>query len=93
MDHNELAELKAELRRMQSRVEELESAAPEPVVNRRHLLRGLGAAAVGAAAGGLAFAHPAAATCVRVRASHVSRGFFNLGKPSDVAVTLPERFL
>ena len=27
--------------------------------------------------------------CVRVRASHVSRGFFNLGKPSDVAVTLP----
>ena len=62
MDHNELAELKAELRRMQSRVEELESAAPEPVVNRRHMLRGLGAAAVGAAAGGLAFAHPAAAT-------------------------------
>ena len=62
MDRNELAELKAELRRMQSRVEELESAAPEPVVNRRHMLRGLGAAAVGAAAGGLAFAHPAAAT-------------------------------
>lgn len=62
MDHTELKELKADLKRMQARVDELEASTPEQPVNRRNMLRGLGAAAVGAAAGGLAFAHPAAAT-------------------------------
>ncbi|MDO8390457.1 MAG: hypothetical protein Q7V57_08215 [Actinomycetota bacterium] len=63
MDRSELNELKADLRRMQSRIDELETeVAAEAPVNRRNMLRGLGAAAVGAAAGGLAFAHPAAAT-------------------------------
>ncbi|MDO8363473.1 MAG: hypothetical protein Q7V88_11300 [Actinomycetota bacterium] len=61
MDRSEIDELKADLQRMQSRIDELETHGEQPV-NRRNMLRGLGAAAVGAAAGGLAFAHPAAAT-------------------------------
>lgn len=61
MDHTELAAMKAQLKSMQARIDELE-AQPEESVNRRNMLRGLGAAAVGAAAGGLAFARPAAAT-------------------------------
>ncbi|CAN5650023.1 hypothetical protein BH10ACT2_BH10ACT2_02230 [soil metagenome] len=61
MDRSEIDALKADLRRMQSRVEELETAGEEPT-NRRNMLRGLGAAAAGAAVGGLAFARPAAAT-------------------------------
>jgi len=60
MDRSEIDSLKADLRRMQSRVEELETAGEEPV-NRRNMLRGLGAAAAGAAVGGLAFARPAGA--------------------------------
>jgi hypothetical protein len=60
MDH-ELQSLKADLHRMQARIDELETASSE-TVNRRNMLRGLGAAAIGAAAGGLAFARPAAAT-------------------------------
>jgi len=61
MDHNELAAMKAELQRMQAKIEELETQ-PQEAVNRRHMLRGLGVAAAGAAVGGLAFARPAAAT-------------------------------
>ena len=60
MDRSEIDSLKAELRRMQQRVEELETAGEEPT-NRRNMLRGLGAAAAGAAVGGLAFARPASA--------------------------------
>ena len=60
MDRSEIDLLKADLRRMQSRVEELETAGEEPT-NRRNMLRGLGAAAAGAAVGGLAFARPAGA--------------------------------
>ncbi|MBI4885440.1 MAG: hypothetical protein HY826_15445 [Actinobacteria bacterium] len=60
MDRSEIDSLKADLRRMQARVDELETAGEEPV-NRRNMLRGLGAAAAGAAVGGLAFARPAAA--------------------------------
>lgn len=61
MEQNEIATLKAELQRMQARLEELETRPDEPV-NRRNMLRGIGAAAAGAAVGGLAFARPAAAT-------------------------------
>ena len=61
MDHNEIATLKAELHRMQARLDELEARPDEPV-NRRNMLRGIGAAAAGAAVGGLAFARPAAAS-------------------------------
>jgi len=61
MERSELQELKEELQRMQRRIDELEGASPETPVNRRNMLRGLGAAAVGAAASGLAFARPAAA--------------------------------
>lgn len=61
MERAEIDALKADLRRMQARVDELEAASEEPV-NRRNMLRGLGAAAAGAAVGGLAFARPAAAT-------------------------------
>lgn len=60
MDRSEIDVLKADLRRMQARVDELETAGEEPT-NRRNMLRGLGAAAAGAAVGGLAFARPAAA--------------------------------
>ena len=60
MERSEIDALKADLRHMQARVDELETNAEEPT-NRRNMLRGLGAAAVGAAAGGLAFARPAAA--------------------------------
>jgi hypothetical protein len=56
----ELQSLKADLHRMQARIDELETVSSE-TVNRRNMLRGLGAAAIGAAAGGLAFARPAAA--------------------------------
>ncbi len=61
MDQTELDALKADLRRMQARVDELERAEETPT-NRRNMLKGLGAAAAGAAVGGLAFARPAAAT-------------------------------
>ncbi len=61
MDQTELEALKADLRRMQARVDELERAEEAPT-NRRNMLKGLGAAAAGAAVGGLAFARPAAAT-------------------------------
>ncbi len=61
MDRSEIDSLKADLRRMQARVDELETAGEEPT-NRRNMLRGLGVAAAGAAVGGLAFARPAAAT-------------------------------
>lgn len=60
MDQHELDQLKADLQRMQARIDELEATSEQPV-SRRHMLRGLSAAAVGAAAGGLAFARPAAA--------------------------------
>ncbi len=60
MHGSEIESLKADLRRMQARVDELETAGEEPT-NRRSMLRGLGAAAVGATVGGLAFARPAAA--------------------------------
>lgn len=60
MDRSEIDALKADLRRMQARIDELERTDEEPV-NRRNMLRGLGAAAAGAAVGGLAFARPAAA--------------------------------
>ncbi|MCE9621745.1 MAG: hypothetical protein K8R99_05300 [Actinomycetia bacterium] len=60
MHGSEIESLKADLRRMQARVNELETAGEEPT-NRRNMLRGLGAAAAGAAVGGLAFARPAAA--------------------------------
>jgi len=60
MDRSEIDSLKADLRRMQARVDELEAAEEEPT-NRRNMLRGLGAAAAGAAVGGLAFARPVAA--------------------------------
>ena len=59
MDRNEFSVLKADLRRMQARVDELET---QEQVSRRHMLRGLGTAAIGAAVGGLAVARPAAAT-------------------------------
>jgi hypothetical protein len=61
MDRSEIEALRADLQRMQQRVDELEALQTDGPVNRRHMLRGLGAAAVGAAAGGLAFARPAAA--------------------------------
>ncbi|MDP2290406.1 MAG: hypothetical protein Q8M22_04415 [Actinomycetota bacterium] len=61
MDHNELDQLKAELQRMQARLEHLEGPAADEPVSRRNMLRGIGAAAAGAAVGGLAFARPAAA--------------------------------
>ncbi len=57
----ELIELKSELERLQRRIEQLETPEEEPV-GRRNMLRGLGAAATGAAVGGLAFARPASAT-------------------------------
>lgn len=60
MDRSEIDSLRADLRRMQARVDELETAGEEPT-NRRNMLRGLGAAAVGATVGGLAFARPVAA--------------------------------
>jgi len=66
MDHNELAAMKAELQRMQSKIEELETQ-PHEAVNRRHMLRGLGVAAAGAAVGGLAFARPAAAVATNIQ--------------------------
>lgn len=59
MDRAEIDQLKADLHRMQQRIDELEASGPP--VNRRHMLRNVGAAAVGAAATGLAFARPAAA--------------------------------
>lgn len=62
MDQQELADLKEQLRLMQARVDQLEAEQADEPVNRRGMLRSLGAAAVGAAAGGLAFARPAAAT-------------------------------
>ena len=62
MEQNELDALKADLKRMQAKVDELEASTAAEPVNRRNMLRGLGAAAVGAAAGGLAFSQPAAAT-------------------------------
>jgi hypothetical protein len=62
MDQSELHALKAELHRMQRRVDELEQGDHASTVSRRHMLRGIGAAAVGAAAGGLAFTHTASAT-------------------------------
>jgi len=61
MDTNELDQLRADLRRMQARLEQLEGPAADEPVNRRNMLRGIGAAAAGAAVGGLAFARPAAA--------------------------------
>lgn len=60
MDQYEFASLRADLKRAQSRVDEVDTKIDEPV-NRRNLLRGIGVAAVGAAAGGLALSHPAAA--------------------------------
>ncbi|HQZ36406.1 MAG TPA: hypothetical protein PK020_18410 [Ilumatobacteraceae bacterium] len=62
MDQSELNQMKAELQRMQARIEELEAPGAQQPMNRRNMLRGIGVAAVGAAAGGLAFARPAAAT-------------------------------
>lgn len=64
MDRNEISELKAELQRMQARLEHLEGPAADEPVSRRNMLRGIGAAAAGAAVGGLAFARPAAAAPV-----------------------------
>jgi hypothetical protein len=61
MAQDDIRELKAELDRLQRRIDQLEGASTDEPVNRRNMLRGLGAAAVGAAAGGLAFARPAAA--------------------------------
>ena len=61
MDQFEFASLRADLKRAKDRVDELETKTEEPV-NRRNLLRGIGVAAVGAAAGGLALSRPAAAT-------------------------------
>lgn len=61
MDRTEIDALRADLQRMQQRVDEMEALQSDAPVNRRHMLRGLGAAAAGAAAGGLAFARPAAA--------------------------------
>jgi hypothetical protein len=62
MDHSELHALKAELHRMQRRVDELEQQDHGSTVSRRNMLRGIGAAAVGAAAGGLVFTNTASAT-------------------------------
>lgn len=64
MDRNEIDQLKTDLRRMQARLDQLEGQAEQEPVNRRNMLRGIGAAAVGAAAGGLAFARPVAAAPV-----------------------------
>jgi len=66
MDHNELAALKADLQRMQAKIDELETQ-PQEAVNRRNMLRGLGVAAAGAAVGGLAFARPAAAVATNIQ--------------------------
>ncbi|MEQ1873960.1 MAG: hypothetical protein ABL953_09550 [Ilumatobacteraceae bacterium] len=60
MDQFEFASLRAEQKRAQNRTDESETKREEPV-NRRNLLRGIGVAAVGAAAGGLALSRPAAA--------------------------------
>lgn len=60
MDQFEFASLRADLKRAKDRGNESETKAEEPV-NRRNLLRGMGVAAVGAAAGGLALSRPAGA--------------------------------
>lgn len=57
---DELNELRSEMQRLQSRIDEYETAA-EPPVGRRNMLRALGAAGAGAAVGGLAFAKPTSA--------------------------------
>jgi hypothetical protein len=60
---SELQELKAELTRLQARVDELErTETGDAQVSRRAAFKALGAAAVGAAAGSIAFAAPAGAT-------------------------------
>ncbi len=60
---SELKELKAELTRLQARVDELErTETGDAQVSRRAAFKALGAAAVGAAAGSIAFAAPAGAT-------------------------------
>lgn len=56
----EINELKAELRKLQSRLDELDQAEQHPV-GRRNMLRSLGLGAAGAAVGGLALSQPAAA--------------------------------
>lgn len=59
---SDLQELKSELARLQARVDELErTEAGDTQVSRRAAFKALGAAAVGAAAGSLAFAAPAGA--------------------------------
>lgn len=59
---DELDVLKDELARLQRRVDELQSERDDRVINRRTAFKALGAAAAGAAVGGIAFANPAAAT-------------------------------
>ena len=57
---DDVATLKAELARLQTRIEQIETADEQPI-GRRHMLKALGIGAAGAAAGGLAFGQPAAA--------------------------------
>lgn len=75
MNRNEIDELKADLHRMQARLEQLEGPAADEPVSRRNMLRGIGAAAAGAAVGGLAFARPAAAAPVDLftESSHLAQ--------------------
>ena len=69
---DELNELKAEIARLQARVDAYETEPQPAPVARRNMLRALGAAGAGAAVGSLALAKPAAAvngdpTWARVR--------------------------
>lgn len=58
---DELTELRAEMARLQSRIDAYEQDAEAKPVARRNMLRALGAAGAGAAVGGLALANPASA--------------------------------
>ncbi len=60
---DEISELRAQLDQLQSKLTDLEKAErDEPSISRRRAFKTLGAAAAGAAVGGIAFANPAAAT-------------------------------
>jgi hypothetical protein len=58
---SEIEQLRAELARLQGRLDELEQVQMDQPVPRRHMLRALGGVAAGAAVGGLAFAKPTSA--------------------------------
>lgn len=55
---SEIEQLRAELSRLQGRLDELEQVRSDQPVPRRNMLRALGGVAAGAAVGGLAFAKP-----------------------------------